>query len=303
MADYRHLITRSPWALAHSAGNGSAAEQPSHADLTRIAAAIRRSVLVMTTEVNSGHPGGSLSATEALVALYYRVLRHDPSNPTWPGRDRFVMSKAHASPVVYAILADRGYFPMDELLTFRKINSRLQGHTHIMTPGVEFSGGSLAQGLSYAIGMALSARLGNEPYRVYAMIGDGECDEGSMWEAAMSAAHYRVDNLTVVLDRNRIQNDRFTDEVMQLEPLADKWRAFGWHVQECDGHEFGELLTALEAAGQVRGQPSILIAHTVKGKGVSFMENNPDFHGKAATPEELEQALQEIDAQLALVDA
>jgi transketolase len=295
--DLRSLISRSPWAQAHGGGDGQSAQVPTVADLARIAAAVRRSILVMTTEVNSGHPGGSLSATEALVALYYRVMRHNPGNPGWPDRDRFVMSKAHCTPVLYAVLADCGYFPTEELLTFRKLNTRLQGHSHIMVPGVEFTGGSLGQGLSYSIGLALAGRLDRKDYRVYAMIGDGECDEGSIWEAAMSASHYHVDNLTVVLDRNRIQNDRFTSEVMELEPLADKWRAFGWHVQECDGHRFGALLDALDVARQVKGNPSIVIAQTVKGKVVSIMENNPDFHGKAATPQELETALKEVDVQ------
>ena len=297
----RQLVDRSPWAKAHPGGNGTAPAQPSEADLAHIAATVRRNILLMTTEANSGHPGGSLSATDALVALYRRVMRHNPSDPHWPDRDRFVMSKAHDSPAVYAILADCGYFPVEEILTYRKINSRIQGHTHIMTPGVEFSGGSLGQGLSYSIGMALSGRLDGKDYRVYTMIGDGECDEGSIWEAAMSAAHYKVDNLTVILDRNRIQNDRFNEEVMNLEPLTDKWRAFGWHVEECDGHDFGQLLAALEATRQVKGQPSLVMAHTVKGKGVSFMENNPAFHGKAATQEELVVALKEIDAQEAQV--
>ena len=301
MPDLHSLIGRSPWAVARKKRRGGAA--PAIADLTCIAATIRRNILVMTTAANSGHPGGSLSATEALVALYYRAMRHNPGDPRWPDRDRFVLSKAHCTPVLYAVLADCGYFPAEELLTFRQLNSRLQGHSHVMTLGVEFSGGSLGQGLSYAIGLALAARLDQKDYRVYAMIGDGECDEGSVWEAAMSAGHYRVDNLTVVLDRNRIQNDRFTEEVMQLEPLPDKWRAFGWHVQECDGHSFDALLPVLDEACSVKGQPSIVIAHTVKGKGVSLMEDNPAYHGKAATPEELEAALEEIDAQVARVSA
>jgi transketolase len=271
--------------------------------MARIAGTIRRSILVMTTAANSGHPGGSLSAVEALVCLYYRVMRHNPTDPRWADRDRFVLSKAHASPVLYGVLADSGYFPYGELMSFRRVDSRIQGHTHIMTPGVEFSGGSLGQGFSFAIGQALACRLDGRSSRVYAMVGDGECDEGQIWEAAMSAAHYHIDNLTLILDRNRIQNDRFTSEAMGLEPFADKWRAFGWHVQECDGHDLQQLLDALDTAAQVHGQPACIIAHTVKGKGVSFMENNPAFHGKAATPEELERALAEIDAQLAAVGA
>lgn len=248
----------------------------------------------MTSEVNSGHPGGSLSATEILATLYYKIMNHDPKDPGWSERDRFVMSKAHASPVVYAALADCGYFPVEELLTFRKIDSRLQGHTHIMTPGVEFSGGSLGQGLSYSVGLALAARLDELDYQVFTVIGDGECDEGSIWEAAMSASHYDLSNLVVILDRNRIQNDRFTSEVMDLEPLPEKWQSFGWYVQECDGHDVPSLLQAFAAALENNEGPSIIIAHTVKGKGVSFMENNPAFHGKAANADELQVGLSEL---------
>ncbi len=303
MVDLRQLITRSSWAESEIGTDGALLSRPSDDDLARIAATIRRNIIVMLTEAGSGHPGGSLSATETLVLLYYRIMRHDPGDIRWPDRDRFVMSKAHCSPIVYAVLADRGYFPPEELLTFRKINSRLQGHVYMSVPGVEFSGGSLGQGLSYSIGIALAGRLDDKGYRVYTMIGDGECDEGSIWEGAMSAAHYRVDNLTVILDRNRIQNDRFTSEVISLEPLADKWRAFGWHVQECDGHDIGQLEAALTTAQGVRDQPSIIIAHTVKGKGVSFMEDNPEYHSKPLTQEEMELSLAEIDLQLAQVGA
>ncbi|GBD11698.1 Transketolase 2 [bacterium HR23] len=268
--------------------------RPDIPTLERIARIIRRDIVQMTALAGSGHPGGSLSAVEILVTLYFCVMRHNPSDPSWPDRDRFILSKAHACPVLYAVLARCGYFPVEELATFRRINSRLQGHAHIMTPGVEFSGGSLGQGLSFGIGCALAGRLDNRPYRVYVLLGDGECDEGQVWEGAMAASHYKVDNLTVILDRNRIQNDRFTSEAMELEPLAEKWRAFGWAVQEVDGHSFPALLDALEGARQVKGRPSIIIAHTVKGRGVSFMENNPDFHGRAPTPQELAQALKEL---------
>jgi len=264
--------------------------------LRAIARVLRRDILQMTARAGSGHPGGSLSAVEILVALYFGgVLRHDPSNPRWPDRDRFILSKAHACPVLYAVLARRGYFPVEELDTFRRINSRLQGHAHIMTPGVEMSGGSLGQGLSFGVGVALAGRLDGKDYRVYVLLGDGECDEGQVWEGAMSAAHYRLDTLTAIVDRNRIQNDRFTHEVMELEPFADKWRAFGWHAVEVDGHDLRQLLWAFEEARQVKGRPTVIIAHTVKGKGVSFMENNPDFHGRAPTPEELERALRELE--------
>ena len=264
-------------------------------ELRKIAKTVRRHILKMTAAANSGHPGGALSSVEILISLYFGgILRYDPKNVGWPERDRFVLSKGHACPVLYATLAEAGYFPVEELTTFRRLNSRLQGHAHPETPGVEMSSGSLGMGLSFSLGVALTARLDKRSYRVYALLGDGECDEGQVWEAAMAASHYKADNLTAIVDRNRIQNDRFTDDVMQLEPLADKWRAFGWHVQEMDGHSLEEVLSALTTASQVKGRPSAIIAHTVKGKGVSFMENNPDFHGKAPNEEQLEKALGEI---------
>jgi transketolase len=272
----------------------------------------------MIFAAQSGHPGGSLSAVEILAALYLRVMRHDPERPDWPDRDRFVLSKAHSVPVLYAFLAECGYFPAEELMTFRRINSRLQGHSKVNSvPGVEMSGGSLGQGLSYSIGQCLAARLDGRDYRVYCLLGDGELDEGQVWEAAMAAAHHQVSNLTAIVDRNHVQNDGFGDyervsvdgrpvpggwvrpdghtvNIMNLEPLADKWRAFGWRVQEVDGHDVHALVEALERAKGSLGGPSVIIAHTVKGKGVSFMENNPAFHGKAPNPEERERALAEI---------
>ncbi len=263
-------------------------------ELKGLARNLRRSIITMTAEAGSGHPGGSLSAVELVTALYFRVLRHRPYEPSWPDRDRFILSKAHACPVLYAALAEAGYFPKEELLTFRKINSRLQGHAHIKTPGVEMSGGSLGQGLSFGVGVALAARLDSRPTRVYVMLGDGECDEGQVWEAAMSAAHFKLDNLVAIVDRNGIQNDRWTYQVMDLEPLADKWRAFGWHTLEIDGHNFREVLGALDEASRVKGAPTAIVARTVKGKGVSFMENNPDFHGKAPSKEQAAKALEEI---------
>ena len=270
------------------------AKQVSVDDLKTTALAIRRDILSMITEAGSGHPGGSLSAVELLTSLYYSELRHDPSNPDWPDRDRFVLSKAHACPVLYVVLAHRGYFPKEELSTFRKIDSRLQGHAHTMTPGVEMCGGSLGQGLSFAVGAAIAGKIDGSSSRVFAMLGDGECDEGQVWEAAMSASHYRLDNLVAIVDRNGIQNDRFTSEVMNLEPLPDKWRSFGWHVIDADGHSFPAVLDALQEARSVKDKPSVIIAATVKGKGVSFMENNPEFHGKAANAEQLEMALKEL---------
>ena len=262
--------------------------------LKDIARELRRDVVATVFGAGSGHPGGSLSEIEILTALYFRVMRHDPQHPTWPDRDRFILSKGHACPGLYAVLARSGYFPRDELQTFRKIGSRLQGHAHTMTPGVEMNSGSLGQGLSFAIGTALAANIDKKAYRVFVLLGDGECDEGQVWEAAMAAAHYKLHNITAFVDRNRIQNDRFTNEVMELEPLASKWSAFGWRTLEIDGHDLGQLIEAIGKARRTRGRPAVIIAHTVKGKGVSFMENNPDFHGRAPTKEEYEQAMAEL---------
>ncbi len=249
----------------------------------------------MIGKAGSGHPGGSLSAVEVLVALYFRVMRHRPQEPRWPERDRFILSKGHAAPALYAVLAEAGYFPGKELLTLRQLGSRLQGHPDMTkTPGVEMSAGSVGMGLSFAIGTALAARLDGKPYRTYVLLGDGECDEGQVWEAAMFAAHHKVDNLTAIVDRNEIQLTTWTRQVMGLEPLADKWRAFGWQVMEIDGHDLSAVLAALREAQGVKGKPTVIISHTVKGKGVSFMENNPAFHGKAPSPQQVEQALKEL---------
>jgi transketolase len=263
-------------------------------ELKAITGELRRDVVEMTFTAGSGHPGGSLSEIETLTALYFKVMRHDPQDPTWPERDRFILSKGHACPGLYSVLARCGYFPHEELWTFRKINSRIQGHAHTDTPGVEMNSGSLGQGLSFAVGTALAANIDKKDYRMYVMLGDGECDEGQVWEAAMAASHYKLGNLTAFVDRNRIQNDRFTSEVMELEPLAAKWRAFGWRVLEIDGHDFGQILDSIVKAQRTRGRPTVIIARTVKGKGVSFMENNPDFHGRAPNQEEYDQAMREL---------
>lgn len=263
-------------------------------ELGAIARGLRRNIIQMIFNAGSGHAGGSLSEIDILTALYFGVLKIDPQVPLWKDRDRFILSKAHACPGLYAVLAARGFFPVEELWTFRQINSRLQGHAHIKTPGVEMSSGSLGQGLSFGIGCALGARLDQRKHRTYVMLGDGECDEGQVWEAAMAAAHYSLGNLTAIVDRNRIQNDRSTDEVMQLEPLADKWIAFGWQVLEIDGHDMTQILSAFERAIDVAGEPTVIIANTVKGKGVNFMENNPAFHGTAPTKEEYEKAMDEL---------
>jgi transketolase len=263
--------------------------------LETVSKELRRDIVSMTHRAASGHPGGSLSEIDILTALYFNVLNIDPENPYWSDRDRFVLSKAHACPGLYAVLSRRGFFPHEELATFRKIDSRLQGHAHTKTPGVEMSGGSLGQGLSFGVGLALGARLRTQVWDTWVLIGDGECDEGQIWEAAMSASHYGLSNLKAIVDRNRIQNDRTTDEVMKLEPLVDKWRAFGWKVFEVDGHAMSDTLAILHRTAQEKSGPVVVIAHTVKGKGVSFMENNPAFHGAAPNDQELMQALRELD--------
>ena len=249
--------------------------------LLQKATSIRAHILEMVSEAKSGHPGGSLSAVEILVSLYFYKMRHDPKNPNWPDRDRFVLSKGHAAPVLYSTLAEAGYLPLDELKTLRKINSRLQGHPDRKVPGVEYAGGSLGIGLSAAIGMALAAKMDKRKNRVYALLGDGELDEGQVWEAAMAGAKFKLDNLTAIIDRNGIQQDGLTEQIMPKEPLAYKWKAFNWHVLEVDGFDFRQLIDALEKAENMRNRPTVIIAHTVKGKGVSFMEWDPAYHGKA----------------------
>jgi transketolase len=264
-------------------------------ELEKMARQLRRHVITMIATAGSGHPGGSLSAADIVTALYFKVMRHDPKNPQWPDRDRFVLSKGHAAPILYAALAECGYFPVEELSTLRKLGSRLQGHTdRTLTPGVEMSAGSLGQGLSYGIGMALAGRLDKLNYQVYVLLGDGECDEGQVWEAAMFAPHHGVDNLTAIVDHNDLQLDGRVCDIMGIEPLVDKWRAFNWHVIEINGHDMGEILKALKKAREIKGKPTVIIAHTVKGKGVSFMEGNVDFHGKAPNQQETEQALKEL---------
>lgn len=254
----------------------------------------RKEILEMIAEAGSGHPGGSLSAVEILIVLYYYKMSHKPENPQWPIRDRFIMSKGHASPVLYVTLAHCGYFPKEELKTFRKLGSRLQGHVHIGVPGVELSTGSLGQGLSVANGIALGAKIRKADFKIYCLLGDGEIQEGQVWEAAMTAAQHKLDNICVILDRNGIQENGPVEEIKHEEPLADKWRSFGWYVIEVDGHSFEELIKALDEFDNIKGKPAFIIAHTVKGKGVSFMENQSKWHGKAPKKEELEAALKEL---------
>ena len=256
---------------------------------------IRRSIVSMITEAKSGHPGGSLSATDILTALYFSEMNIDPANPKMEGRDRFVLSKGHAAPAIYATLAERGYFSKDELMTLRKFGSRLQGHPDMKKlPGIEISTGSLGQGLSVANGMALNAKMFNENYRTYVILGDGEVQEGQIWEAAMTAAHYKLNNLCAFLDNNNLQIDGNVSEIMGVEPLDKKWEAFGWNVIKIDGHDFEQILSALDKARECKDKPTIVIAKTIKGKGVSFMENVCGFHGVAPTLEELERALAEL---------
>ena len=263
---------------------------------TILAANVRRHIVKMVYSAKSGHIGGSLSSTDLMAVLYSKYLKHDPENPNWNDRDRFIMSKGHCTPVQYAILAERGYFPVDELTTFRQKGTRLQGHSVLgKPPGVENSAGALGMGLSFGLGIRLAQKLkGMQNSKVWVLMGDGEQNEGQVWEAAMSASHHGLDNLVAIVDRNRIQNDRWTHEVMSLEPFADKWKSFGWHSIEVDGHSIGELLSAFDKAEQTKGRPSVIIANTMKGKGVSFMENNVDFHGKAPSPDELAKALDEL---------
>jgi transketolase len=264
--------------------------------LKEIATDIRRSIIRMTCEAKSGHPGGSLSAVEILTALYFGIMRIDPKRPAWEDRDRFVLSKGHASPVLYATLAKRGYFSADELMGFRKLGSMLQGHPDMKgTPGVDMTTGSLGQGLAVANGMALAAKLDGRDYWVYVLLGDGEIQEGMVWEAAMAAAHYKLDNIIAFLDHNGLQIDGPNRQVMAVEPVKDKWEAFGWQVFEIDGHSFDDIADAVKRAKQVKGRPCMIIAKTVKGKGVSFMENVADWHGKAPSGEEAKRALDELE--------
>jgi len=261
----------------------------------------RLDIIEMLAEAGSGHPGGSLSAVDIVSTLYHYKLRHRPAEPGWPERDRFVLSKGHGIPAQYVVMADLGYFPRERLWTLRKLGSPLQGHPSTSwLPGLDASTGSLGQGLSIAQGMALAARLDGGKHRVYCLMGDGETQEGQVWEAAMSAPKFRLDNLTVVVDYNKAQIDGYTRDVMDLEPLPDKWRAFGWHVLSVDGHDFLQLMEALDEAERVRGRPTYIIAHTVKGKGVSFMENVVSWHGVAPTREEANRAIAELQIKAGL---
>jgi transketolase len=264
-------------------------------ELEEKAKQVRRLIIQMLAEAGSGHPGGSLSATDLITVLYFSVLQHNPKDPHWPERDRFHMSKGHCCPLWYAVLAESGYFPKEKLLTLRKLGSMLQGHPDRRTPGVDVASGSLGQGLSVALGMSLAAKIDKRNYRVYVLMGDGETQEGNIWEAAMASSHYKCDNLCAMLDYNGFQIDGKIKDIMNLEPVVAKWQAFGWHTIEIDGHNMKEILSAYQEAKETKGRPSIIVAHTIKGKGVSFMENVVDFHGRAPTKEEAEKALKELE--------
>ena len=263
--------------------------------LRAIAREVRKDILKMTSEVQSGHPGGAMSATDIIVTLYYYKMRHNPENPKWEKRDRFVLSKGHVCPALYSVLARTGYFPLQKLHEFRKLDGSLQGHPDMhKTPGIEISTGSLGHGIGAAVGMALGLKLDRSDSRVYCMIGDGEAQEGSVWEASMAASHYNLDNLVVILDNNNLQIDGPVDDVMSIYPAVEKWKAFGWHVIEINGHDFREIKEALDEADSVKFKPTMIVAKTVKGKGVSFMENRAEWHGKALPPDLLKEALKEL---------
>ena len=268
-------------------------------ELKSVCKDLRRSILKMTNAAASGHPGGSLSAVEILTILYFAVMKYDPKNPEWAERDRLIISKGHATPLVYSILAKAGYYKGDDLLTFRKLGSPYQGHTdRLRAPGIEISTGSLGHGTSFAIGCALGCRLDKINNRIYLLNSDGELQEGSSWEAIMSAGHYHLGNLTAIVDRNRIQLDGWTEETLALEPIGKKYEAFGWYVQEIDGHDMNQIYDAVlktQEIGPKEHKPCVIIAHTIKGKGVSFMEDQVKWHGVAPNDEELKMALQEIE--------
>ncbi|MDR0334624.1 MAG: transketolase [Methanomassiliicoccaceae archaeon] len=267
-------------------------------ELERMANKIRMHVIEMTSAAGSGHPGGSLSSAELFAALYFNILRHNPKDPEWEGRDKFVLSKGHVAPGLYAALAESGYFPTEELLTLRKLGSRLQGHpVRGKLPGIEMSTGSLGQGLSMACGLALAAKMDGKDTRIYCLVGDGELQSGQNWEALMLAAHYKLNNLTVLVDRNRLQIMGKTEETLSIDPLQAKLKAFGLNVMSIDGHNVKKIIKACKKAG-TSASPAAIVLNTIKGKGVSFMENNADFHGRACKPDEKEKAVMEIQEAL-----
>ena len=267
-------------------------------ELAKHAAHVRQNIVKMLTDAKSGHPGGSLSVTDILTVLYFETMNVDAADPHDAGRDRLVLSKGHAAPALYAVLAEKGYFSEEELWRLRKCGAMLQGHPDMKhTPGVDMSTGSLGQGLSAANGMALAAKIDKAGWRVYVVCGDGEIQEGQIWEAAMSAAHYRLDNITAFIDHNKLQIDGTNDEVMSVMPIAEKFRAFGWNVVEIDGHDYDAVRGALAIARTTKGRPTAIIAETIKGKGVSFMENQVGWHGKAPSAEQCAAAVKELGGE------
>ena len=265
-------------------------------NLEKKANIIRRYIIEMISNAEGGHIGGALSIADIMAVLYFHILKIDPENPEWEDRDRVVLSKGHASAAWYAALAERGYFPKEELLTFDHINSRLQGHPDMnKTPGVDMSSGSLGQGISAALGMSLAARYLKKTFRTFVILGDGETQEGQVWEAAMAAAHYKLDNFIAILDYNKLQVNGQTNTIMNIEPVIEKWQVFGWNTIEINGHRIVEIVQALEGAVKFEGKPTIVIAHTIKGKGVSFMENKVEWHSMPPTKKQAEQALWELE--------
>ncbi len=273
-------------------------EKPNIKELKKKAVQIRKDILIMLEKAGSGHTGGSLSLVEILIALYFHKARNNPMDPAWRERDKIILSKGHGCPALYAVLANAGYFPREELWTLRKLDSRLQGHPQIGLPGVEISSGSLGQGLSVANGMALANKMDGVKSKIYCIMGDGETNEGQVWEAAMTAAHYKLDNVCAIVDFNKMQIDGLCCDVKGLDPFAKKWQSFGWDAKEADGHDFEQLIRGLNEADRVKEKPQIIIAHTIKGKGVSFIENQVKWHGISPKKEELEKALKELDDQL-----
>lgn len=256
---------------------------------------IRIHIINMIYSAGSGHPGGSLSCVDILTTLYFHTMRYNPLEPKWKDRDRFILSKGHAVPTLYAILAECGYFSIEELSSLRKIGSYLQGHSDYRTHGVEISAGSLGQGLSVASGIAYAGKLDKKDFKVYVLLGDGECNEGQIWEAAMFASHYKLNNLIAIIDRNSFQIDGPTEKIMSLEPFDDKWVSFGWNVIEINGNNIPEIIISLDRAKIEKEKPTVIIANTTKGKGISFMEKNNEFHGKVPNEEEMKIALLELD--------
>ncbi len=268
-------------------------------NFAKIATNVRKNALTAVFCANSGHPGGSLSIADILTVLYFEVMNIDPKNPKWEDRDRFVLSKGHCSPALYGVLSERGFFPKDEIKNFRCVTSYLQGHPDMKgVPGVDMSTGSLGQGFSAACGMAISAKINKKNYRVYTALGDGELQEGQIWEAAMFAAHYKLDNLTAFVDFNGLQIDGDITKVMNPLPIDEKFKAFGWNVITIDGHNYEEIYNAIMTAKSTKDKPTVIVAKTIKGKGVSFMENNASWHGVAPKPEQYEQAIKELDEYL-----